>query len=50
MLLQLQNITGERGWRVGKKCLCTFFFFFFFLADQKIVSSWEKKMRFGGIL
>ena len=35
------KITGERGWRVGKKCFCVVF-----LADQKIASSW-KKVRFG---
>ena len=44
-LLQLQKITGERGWRVGKKkCHCVVF-----LADQKIAVFVEKK-AFWGIL
>ena len=31
------NITGERGWRMGKKVSLRRF-----LADQKIASSWKK--------
>ena len=44
ILLQLQKITVERGWRVEKGVFASSFFFFFFLvffffADQKITSS-----------
>ena len=46
--IAIAKITGERGWRVEKKCLCIVFFFVFFLADQKISISW--KNAFWGIL